>query len=179
MDDDLVAQFVGITSSTPERAEQYLKITEENLEQAIQLYFDSNGADLGVPVRPTVTASTSDDIPPPDLSGVRVYGGRSNHKDDPIEIDSDDSEEEDEGQPRVRRVAAAADREDDEAMARRLQEELYAGGAVDSDGVRAPIARTRETLVGPDSYGAPVSGMSMNMMQGLAAQQTQRRQGMS
>ena len=48
-------------------------------------------------------------------------------------------------------VSAAID--DDEAMARRLQEELYAGGNqsndFDSEGVRAPIARTTETLVGP------------------------------
>lgn len=54
--------------------------------------------------------------------------------------------------------------EDDEAMARRLQEEMYAGGDMggdagrdyDADGVRAPIARTTETLLGPGSmYNDP------------------------
>ena len=41
-------------------------------------------------------------------------------------------------------------------MARRLQEELYGvtgtRDVVDSEGVRAPIARTTETLVGPAGY---------------------------
>ncbi|EEH44891.2 uncharacterized protein PADG_01180 [Paracoccidioides brasiliensis Pb18] len=45
--------------------------------------------------------------------------------------------------------------DDDEALARRLQEEFYAGAeglnAVDADGVRAPMARTTETLVGPSA----------------------------
>ncbi|EEH40564.1 UBX domain-containing protein [Paracoccidioides lutzii Pb01] len=45
--------------------------------------------------------------------------------------------------------------DDDEALARRLQEEFYAGAeglnAVDADGVRAPMARTTETLVDPSA----------------------------
>jgi hypothetical protein len=36
-------------------------------------------------------------------------------------------------------------------MARRLQEEMYRDGRDSSDGVRAPIARTTETLVGPEA----------------------------
>ena len=52
--------------------------------------------------------------------------------------------------------------DEDEAMARRLQEEYYGGaqrgGAgsgntmLDEEGYRAPIARTTQTLVGPDSF---------------------------
>ena len=59
-------------------------------------------------------------------------------------------------------VGASATVDDDEALARRLQEEFYGaagmggGGqtveALDEHGYRAPIAPTRETLVGPDSF---------------------------
>ena len=37
------------------------------------------------------------------------------------------------------------------AMARRLQEEMYSENPASGDGVRAPIGRTTETLVGPDA----------------------------
>ena len=48
-------------------------------------------------------------------------------------------------------VAQTAQEEEDAAMAKRLQEELYQGqaAATDEDGVRAPMARTTETLVAP------------------------------
>lgn len=51
------------------------------------------------------------------------------------------------------RPAGMADRstfEDDAALARRLQEELFADGG-DTDTVRAPLARTTETLIGPEA----------------------------
>jgi hypothetical protein len=44
--------------------------------------------------------------------------------------------------------------EDDEAMARRLQEEFYGSGGAQPE-VRAPIARQTETLVGPDANWGP------------------------
>lgn len=51
-------------------------------------------------------------------------------------------------------AATLAQEEEDAAMAKRLQEELYrdshGAGAAGDDGVRAPIARTTETLVAPD-----------------------------
>ncbi len=52
-------------------------------------------------------------------------------------------------------VARTAQEEEDAAMAKRLQEEMYAepsGSAGGSDDVRAPISRTTEVLVEP-SYG--------------------------
>lgn len=77
--------------------------------------------------------------------------------------------------------------DDDEAMARRLQEELYGapgngrGGAemVDEHGYRAPIGRTTETLVGPGSFD-PTDGDEMRaavMEQVAARRQPPRHRG--
>lgn len=45
-DSELVAQFSSITSATPELAQQYLSVSDNNLEQAIALYFESGGVSL-------------------------------------------------------------------------------------------------------------------------------------
>lgn len=128
MDDELIANFTAITSATPERARQYLTLTDSNLEQAIQLFFDSDGADMGaaLPQQPAQSA------PQP---ASRRYTEDNNGV---VTIDSDDD------------MAY----EDDEAMARRLQQEAY-GAQGGQDDVRAPMARTTETLVGPGSSWGP------------------------
>lgn len=135
INDDTLAEFTSITGATPERATQYLRVTESNLEQAIQLYFEQDGADMGasVPAQPARAAGTN--------SG------------DPINLDDDDEDE-----PTAPRAPpGVAPVEDDEAMARRLQEEMYGGGgargggALSEDDVRAPQARRAETLLGPGS----------------------------
>ena len=41
MDDEQFAQFADITGATQEQAEVYLRFSEGNLEQAIQLFFES------------------------------------------------------------------------------------------------------------------------------------------
>jgi hypothetical protein len=122
MDDELIANFTAITEATPERARQYLTLTESNLEQAVQLYFDSGGADMGaaMPQQPAQPAS-------------RRYNQDDNGV---VTIDSDDDD---------------APYEDDEAMARRLQQEAYGTAGGGEEDVRAPMARTTETLVGPGS----------------------------
>ncbi|KAI4749877.1 hypothetical protein E4T45_14810, partial [Aureobasidium sp. EXF-8846] len=125
MDDELIANFTAITEATPERARQYLTLTESNLEQAIQLYFDSNGADMGA-------AMPQQSAPPAAQPASRRYNQDDNGV---VTIDSDDDD---------------AAYEDDEAMARRLQQEAY-GTAGGEEDVRAPMARTTETLVGPGS----------------------------
>ncbi|KAK6507052.1 hypothetical protein TWF481_005504 [Arthrobotrys musiformis] len=185
--EELLAQFVAITeASSVQKAETYLNLTEWNLEQAIELFFANDGADLSSSVDPSTSASASAPPPPPatatttstthNLSSLAHQGRTSS---DAISIDDD----EDEDMETARAIAAAASEpaggnrggisgtgargnvdiyEDDEAMARRLQEELYAeaGGSgsrntgpawreEDFDGVRAPMARTTETLVGP------------------------------
>jgi len=117
--DDLLAQFTSITGAAPERAQQYLTLTDNNVEQAIQLYFESDGVDMG------------GSLPTPAL------------RREVIDLDSEDEDE---------NVRPNSSIEDDEAMARRMQEELYGsagrGGAAEAE-VRAPQARTAETLLGP------------------------------
>ncbi|KAI5243870.1 hypothetical protein E4T43_04035 [Aureobasidium subglaciale] len=124
MDDELIANFTAITSATPERARQYLTLTDNNLEQAIQLFFDSDGADMGA-------AMPQQSAQPAAQPASRRYNEDDNGV---VTIDSDDD----------------AAYEDDEAMARRLQQEAY-GTASGEEDVRAPMARTTETLVGPGS----------------------------
>ncbi|KAF8539661.1 hypothetical protein BDD12DRAFT_881921 [Trichophaea hybrida] len=156
MDDELVAQFIGITNSTSKKAESYLKVSDNDLAQAIQLFFDTGGADIEANI-PTSSAA------PPLPS--RQTGARNG----PIDVDEnddDDMEDDDmrealrasEQHPTLPASSGPMSYEDDEAMARRLQEEFYGTGggeAIDMEnGVRAPIAKTMETLVGPeDDYG--------------------------
>ncbi|KAF3165710.1 hypothetical protein EYR41_000473 [Orbilia oligospora] len=181
--EELLAQFVAITNtSSVNKAETYLRLTEWNLEQAIELFFANDGADLSSTVGGT-SSSTSAAAPPPQPAATPAastthhqsslaHQGRTSS--DAISVDDDD----DEDMETARAIAAASEPttgniggisggnvevyEDDEAMARRLQEELYAepGGSgsrnagsswreEDINGVRAPMARTTETLVGP------------------------------
>ncbi|MCJ1241463.1 hypothetical protein MMC14_009468 [Varicellaria rhodocarpa] len=179
MDDDSVGQFIGITGTSPERAQQYLRLTDGNIEQAIELFYASDGVDLGGVTAPAPTQSSH--VPPVPPPHTRPTASRHHYQDDDgiVHIDTDE-ENSDGNEPeitghRVRQplraertieststgvrppvVRSGQGLDDDEAMARRLQEELYAGGdlnhVLDPDGVRAPIARTRETLVGPGSY---------------------------
>ncbi|KAL1994606.1 hypothetical protein VTN49DRAFT_2076 [Thermomyces lanuginosus] len=121
MDGDLVAKFTEITGSTPELATQYLQIADFDIEQAMQLYFENGGADLAQASQPATRPSAAAD-------------------DDDVIIDEARST----APPRPQSTV-----EDDAALARRLQEEFYNGGDT-SDGIRAPLARTTETLVEPD-----------------------------
>lgn len=145
--DDNIAQFTALTSADPARAAQYLQLTDNHLEQALSLYFESPNLDLG-PTEPQPSAAQ------PTQGPSHVAGG-SEH---PIEIDSDDDMSDHPTAQKSSSNAAAAHNttvEDDEAMARRLQEEFYGGAGGPASGagvepeVRAPMARTTETLVGP------------------------------
>lgn len=188
--DDAVDTFMAFTGATADVARRYLQMTENDGEQAIQLYFDSpdlasgldpvqdQGAQLSAPSIPTSTrpqprAAT---IGREDAAGV-------------VHIDDDDEDipMEDEGAgghgeaTSAAAIGRAADLEDDEAMARRMQEELYAGGdasgGFDADGVRAPIERRTETLVGgpEDDWGG--EGMTSAVQQQMRFRQ-QRHGGM-
>ncbi|GIZ49226.1 hypothetical protein CKM354_001226100 [Cercospora kikuchii] len=147
-----IATFTAFTSGTPEQAQRFLQLTDNNVEQAVELFFSN--PDLGSGSGAGVNASAP-----------------TTARDDPITIDSDDEDE-----PRPQHNV-----EDDEAMARRLQEEMYGGPGGSSRGgedeVRAPIARTTETLVGPGSYG----GFDPNdpgQMNAAIAEQLMRRNQM-
>ena len=174
MDDDSIDQFVAITGTSPERAQQYLRLSDDNIEQAIELFYASDGVDLEG-VASTVHTQTPQ-VPPVRPSHTRPTTSRRHFQDNDGIVHLDSDEENSDGDDpeimghRVRQplvaehttdniptiVPANQRLDDDEAMARRLQEEMYAGRdlgpGADRDGVRAPIGRTRETLVGPGSY---------------------------
>ncbi|KAE8152564.1 hypothetical protein BDV25DRAFT_150851 [Aspergillus avenaceus] len=145
MNDDVVAQFTEITGSSPELATQYLHLADYSIEQAMQLYFENGGAPLtDEPIPSTSTPQRS-----------RPAAGSEDNR-GVVNIDSDDDVTIDETRSGPRNQAPQSSTyEDDEAMARRLQEEMYngggGGGGADEDGVRAPMARTTETLVGPEA----------------------------
>ncbi|KAL8688983.1 MAG: hypothetical protein Q9224_004751 [Gallowayella concinna] len=69
--------------------------------------------------------------------------------------------------------------DDDEAFARQLQQEMYGEAGVDNplgpEGVRAPIARTTETLIGPEGFDADdPEDMSAAVLEQLRARQRPR-----
>jgi hypothetical protein len=147
--DEAIESFIAFTGSSADVARRYLGLTENNPEQAIQLFFDSpdlGGDSAAQTTAPPVPTSTRPSRRPPGREGEE-----SRHpvelSDDDMDVDHDDEDDE---ALRAAAVGRAADYEDDEAIARRMQEELYAGGdgGFDADGIRAPIGRTTETLVG-------------------------------
>ena len=180
MDEAAQAQFLAITGASATTAAQYLQFAEENLEAAIELYYANDGAPLEAPAQ-----AQPPPVPPP---STRPSGHRppESPREGPITIDSDDDfipDDDDvqftgsnskEGRGSSRTPAAsqtppvatssqgvgASALEDDEAMARRLQEEIYGsvpGGstnaqseAVDADGYRQHLQRTTEPLIGPE-----------------------------
>lgn len=182
MDDDLVAQFVGITEASAGKAQQYLRISDGNMEQAVELYFSTGGIDLEGPS--SQTPAFASDPPAEPSQDTRPITQRPAPRNDAsvVNLDSDEEVEVDDddddpvitgyrsrqplGAPRsANRTPANATplipqlhqyEDEDAAMARRLQEEIYAGGdaggGMAEGGYRAPIARTRETLVGPEPY---------------------------
>ena len=172
MDDGALAQFTSITGTQPETAQRYLAFTDGDLQQAIELFFANDGADLDVPSASDPPASSRPPPvpppatrPPPEQHAVLVD---SDSDDDPTTRPSGSTGRQPEGvnqaqpsshqssssRPSTRNTGGRVD--DDEAFARRLQQEMYGAAGVESatdpEGVRAPIARTTETLIGPDSF---------------------------
>ena len=180
MDDTALATFTSITGTTPDRATQYLRLTEGDLQQAIELFYANDGAELEGPN--STTPGQISQTPPLPPSRTRPPGHRPAYEDEDgvVHIDSDqDSDIDVEPTSRHSRQTttgamrsasnmhtpslsaqplqqASTDVDADEALARRLQEEFYGGGGeadgLDEDGIRAPMARTTETLIGPDSF---------------------------
>ncbi|KAK5942931.1 UBX domain protein Ubx2 [Knufia obscura] len=164
--DEAIMQMVSITDTTPERAQQYLQVTDGDVNQAVSLFFESGGADLG--------GSTSTPAQP----STRATG--SGNAADPINLDDDNIS--DDNDPSItgyrRPTAQTAGAEDDEAMARRLQDEMYGAGGDDENNIRAPIARQTETLVGPgadDYYGGGTLNEAIE--QRMASFQSRRGRG--
>lgn len=165
---DDIANFVGITGANDEAARRMLDMCGGDLGQAIQLWYADEDLQRALsnptPPAPTVATSSSN------ANALRASSSRPNHRSrigredaqGVVHIDSDDddvpmTEDDDDdldmygGAEEAVNVARTAQEEEDAAMAKKLQEELYSGQAVDEEGVRAPMARTTETLVG--GYG--------------------------
>jgi hypothetical protein len=151
--DEAIAALVTVTGTTPELAAQYVQLADGDPNQAVQLFFENGGADLAANTSQPQTTATS-----------RNTGALE----DPIELD-DDANISDDNDPEITgfrkttdntqsRTPAASHFEDDEAMARRLQEEMYGAGGGEDQPLRAPIARQAETLVGPGADALPMVG---------------------
>ncbi|KAH8890431.1 hypothetical protein GQ53DRAFT_650581 [Thozetella sp. PMI_491] len=177
--DDVISNFIGITGANDHAARQLLEMCGGDLEQAIQLWFSdeelqrnlSNAGSSSLPTAPAASTSTAArpnrSIGREGSDGV-IYIDSDDDDQDQIMIDDDD---EDADAAAARAAAAAAQEDEDAAMAKRLQEELYNGQAPGEDGVRAPMARTTETLVAP-TVGYDDDDISMTVLE----QMRQRRQ---
>ena len=163
MADDAVAQFTAFTGADPERALQYLRVADDNVEQAVSLFFESGGVDLG--------SSLPNESTRPDIGSSAMR---------PIDVEEDTDA--------TRAVAAEQSVEDDEAMARRLQSEMYESSSgpprhddVDPEtGVRAPMARTTETLADPVGHWQDdPEEMRAAVMEQMQARRQRRQQGQS
>lgn len=165
MDED-ISNFVAITAASPEAARGYLEMAGNNLEAAIQLFFES--PDIQHSFAPADAPSSASRAPPVPAS-TRPSAGRQDDRgvihidsdddgDTAMTVDDDDDDFEVAANAQAAAIARNAQEEEDAAMAKKLQEELYgaggggAGGAAAGgagfDEVRSPIARTTETLVG-------------------------------
>lgn len=170
--DEQIGTFCAFTSATPQQAQQYLALTDGNVEQAVELFFND----------PNLGATAPSPAPAAATTGQDQHG--------PITINDDDDEMDfgDDDVPRAGASAAQSGQpslESDEAMAKRLQEEMYGGGSgggggaagadVDEEGVRAPMARRTETLAGPDADWRD----DPNQMRAAIAEQMAARQGLA
>lgn len=194
MEDDSVAQFTAITAASHSVALQYLRLSGNDLEQAVQLFFANDGADLEL--------AGSNQTPPVPTSSTRPPGQAQGYTDGEGVVHLDSEDENEPHSPRVDEVEMVHARprepatlarppdhqvpatehhplDDDEALARRLQEEdygSYGGGGhalVDEHGYRPPIARTTQTLVGPDPFDP---SNAEEMRQAVMEQMAARRQ---
>lgn len=183
--DAAIAQIVTITSASPERAAQYLQLADGDLDSAVMLYFENNGADPS-----GGSSSYSAPLPPPPPPASSRPGGTGDAQ-DPIDIDdgtiSDDNDPEVTGFRKVGRSGEMSQSQNrgstfdaDAEYARRLQEEMYGGargqGPAGEEEVRAPIARQSETLLGPGADVGPLDDRDLpaHVMQQMHRLQNRR-----
>jgi hypothetical protein len=179
--DESVDKFVSFTGASPDVARRYLGMTENNAEQAIQLFFDSPDLASSVGQGSHMTA------PPIHTSTHPQRAARGGRQDEHgvVHLDSEDDDMDiddvERAASRAEAVGPATDYEDDEAIARRMQEELYTGGDssgdFDVDGVRAPMGRTTETLVGGAGGDWPPEDMNAAILQQMRSRHQPRSSG--
>lgn len=181
MEDEHVANFNAITGASPEVARSFLEMTAGNFERAVELFFENPDLASGVGAGLNANASSSNTPnPPPVATSLRPSLGRQD-SDGIIHIDSDDDEDmdfdndsdNDDGERAAAAQAAAlAQEEEDMAMAKALQEEEYQDRSrPQGDDVRAPIARTTETLVAPGGGWSGEENMEHAMLEDLRRRQ--------
>lgn len=166
--EEAIEHFMGITGAKPEAARHMLEICGCDLENAVTLWYTDEELQRSLS-NPAPTSSTNATAAGPSTSGSRPSGARAGPRPigrEVINLDSDDDDvqmtenesfdgfDDDDDTAVAATVARTAQEEEDAAMAKRLQEELYSSGAA-NDEVRAPMARTTETLVSPslNPYG--------------------------
>lgn len=146
--DARVTQFVNIAGCSVTTAAQYLQVADDNIENALQLYYETGGVGLGHeetgPARPAASGDNSRH--PATSSGIA----------EAVNVDSDDDDDVQEVGASTRTTGSRGQGayDQDSEMARRLQEEMYS--ATGPQEVRAPMGRVTETLVGgpEDDYAA-------------------------
>ncbi|KAL2261227.1 hypothetical protein VTK26DRAFT_4537 [Humicola hyalothermophila] len=187
-----VDAFIGITGANRTAAEHMLELCGADLEQAIQLWYadedlqrtltNAGSSTAAGPSARTNQASSSSSRPSrPQIGRDDAQGVIHIDSDDDVQMTEDDSFgqfDDDDDAAEAASIARKAQEEEDAAMAKRLQEELYGGagpqGSADEGGVRAPIARTTETLIGP-SYGEEDDGSAFMYEQMRRRHQTRAR----
>jgi len=172
---------MGITGANRTAAERMLELCGSELEQAVQLWFADEDLQrsLSNAGSSTLAAGTGPAAASRSSRPNRPQVGREDAQ-GVIHIDSDDdvpmTEDENDDADEVANIARQAQEEEDAAMAKKLQEELYSGGpsgqaAGAAEDVRAPMARTTETLVG-SSYDDDDDGHAAMLEQMRRRQQT-------
>ncbi|KAK7413797.1 UBX domain protein Ubx2 [Neonectria punicea] len=193
--DDNIATFNAITGASPDVARSFLEMTAGNFERAIELFYENPDLASGVGAGLSAnTAQTTNPVPAvPSNIGRQDAAGVihiDSDEDEDMQFDDDSDVDVDNDRAVAAQAAAIAQEEEDMAMAKRLQEELYqennggsgsaAGAGLDPDDVRAPIARTTETLVAPgpswgDGDGGDVEAALLEQLR--RRQQQQPRSG--
>lgn len=178
MADEALASVMAFTGATEPVARHLLQLSDNDTMQACQLFFEqpdivsSLNAASSSTGAPSVPASDNTPRPRPvgreDAQGVIHIDDSDDEDVDDVEMGGTPGNHGDFEASGAAAVARSAQEDEDAAMARRLQEELYggaggAGGAGGSaglgdDDVRAPIGRTTETLVAPE-FGGLGGGM--------------------
>lgn len=182
-----MAQFQAITGTDSEQvARGYLEISGNDPMQAIQLFFENPELASSF----TTQANNAPSSHPAPAAQPRATAGRQDDH-GVIHIDSDDDDVEmsqpqdhrnhitipdndDDGDEHenIAALARQAQEDEDAAMARRLQDDMYSQDPSSVDGVRAPMARTTETLVAPD----PSWSLNDDDRESAVLEQLRRRQ---
>lgn len=158
-----MAQFMSITDQNATVSAGYLSMTDGDVMSAVNMFFEN--PDLASSFNQQASAATSSAPPIPtssrpqpttfgreDSSGVIHIDDDDDDNDDDADEPFDIPDDDDDGTSHAA-LQRIAQESDDAAMAQRLQQEMYGENAAGADGVRAPIARTTETLVAPTGYG--------------------------